>query len=55
MNSKQYRFERRKRGSQKQVAALLGINRVTLSNRETGKAPITKEAALAMLSIKEDL
>ncbi len=48
-----YQAARKLRGTQEEVAAALGINRVTLAKRETGADgyPITMEAALAMIAL----
>jgi hypothetical protein len=48
-----YRAERKKRGTQAHVAALLGVHPVTLSKRERGAkdAPITREAWLALCAL----
>jgi hypothetical protein len=48
-----YKREREKRGTQVQVAAMLGVHPITIANRETC-APdgrITREAWLALLSL----
>lgn len=50
MNAEKYKSEREQRGTQEEVAALLGVSRVTLARRETG-AEITREAWLALLSL----
>jgi transcriptional regulator with XRE-family HTH domain len=50
MTAADYKSERQQRGTQTEVAALLGVTQVTLSRRETG-GEITKEAWLALLSI----
>jgi hypothetical protein len=48
-----YKREREQRGTQVQVAAMLGVHPVTIAKRETGAkdAPITREAWLAMTSL----
>lgn len=46
-----YKRERQKRGSQSKVAALLSVRVATISDRETGKQPINREAWLALLSL----
>ncbi len=50
-----YKAAREARGTQAEVAAALGINRVTLVKRETGAHgyPISIEAAVAMLALPE--
>lgn len=52
MTPDEYREHRKRRGTQASVAALLGVSRVTVARRETGAMAITREAALALLSIK---
>lgn len=51
MNSATYKARRKERGTQLDVASRLGVRQATLSDRETGKAPITQEAELALLSL----
>ncbi len=46
-----YRRERKLRGTQKSVAAQLGVHPVTLAKRECGLQAITREAWLALLSL----
>lgn len=51
-----YKREREKRGlTQAQLAAKVGVHRLTISKRERGAAdaPITREAWLALLSLPE--
>ncbi len=50
MTSKQYAAERRKRGTQEEVAKLLGVDRTTIAKRETGGV-INEEAKRALLSL----
>lgn len=50
MTSQNYKTERELRGTQIEVAAMLGVTQVTLSRRETG-GEITREAWLALLSL----
>ena len=50
---KNYKAEREKRGTQQQVADLLGVHQVTIARRETGKLEITKEAERALVSLPE--
>ncbi len=52
-NSGSYRKIRKAIGTQQTVADRLGIDRVTVARRETGALPITREAALAILSLNE--
>jgi DNA-binding XRE family transcriptional regulator len=54
MTPAQYRTERIKRGlTQAALAALVGVSRGCINYRERGhpRYPITKEAALALLSL----
>ena len=53
MTATEYRAERRKRGTQHSVAALLGVHQVTIARRETGAQPINREAELALLALPE--
>ena len=52
MTPEQYRTARERCGTQAQVAELLGLSRITIIRREAGELPITKEAALAIRSLK---
>ena len=54
MNHESYKAERKKRGSQAKVAALLRVRVATISDRETGRTPISTEAWLALLSLPLD-
>lgn len=51
MTPEKYKAERTLRGTQEQVAAKLGVTRVSLARRETGTRPISREAWLALLSL----
>lgn len=53
MSPDEYRIERERRGTQASVAAQLGVHAQTIAKRERGAAdaPITREAALALLSL----
>jgi DNA-binding XRE family transcriptional regulator len=51
MTPEDYKKEREARGSQETVARALGVHRVTIAKRETGKQAITREAWLALLSL----
>lgn len=51
MTPEKYKAERELRGTQEQVAAKLGVTRVSLARRETGTRPILREAWLALLSL----
>lgn len=48
MSPADYKAARERLGTQAEVAALLGLSRVTVARRETGALPITTEAALAI-------
>lgn len=52
MSPDQYQTERARRGTQSSVAALLGVDPQTISRRERGEIPITREAALALMSLR---
>ena len=47
MNSQEYKVQRELRGTQAEVAALLGVTRQVVSRRESG-ATVTTEAWLAL-------
>ena len=51
MTAAQYKAEREKRGTQEEVAALLGVSRVTVARWETGARPISGLARLALLAL----
>ena len=51
MTTTKYKTERERRGTQTSVAALLGVNRVTVAKREAGMQVITREAWLALLAL----
>lgn len=51
MNSETYKLERQLRGTQTTVAAQLGVRQATVSDRENGSTPITREAELALLAL----
>lgn len=50
-SAEDYKAERKLRGTQTGVAALLGVTQVTIARRETGVSPITHETMLALLSL----
>jgi DNA-binding transcriptional regulator YiaG len=52
MTPAEYKSARQRIGSQKTVAASLGVSRVTVARRETGGQVITREAALALRALK---
>lgn len=47
-----YKATRKKLGTQAEVAAMLGVNRVTVAKRENGTMTITNEAVLAIQSLR---
>lgn len=51
MSPAQYRRERKARGTQATVAALLGVQRETITRREAGEVEITREMQLALLAL----
>lgn len=51
MTPANYKRERQRRGTQASVAAALDVQRETITRRETGDAPIHREAWLALLSL----
>ena len=51
MTAAEYKTERERRGTQEEVAALLGVSRVTIARRETGTRPVIREAWLALLAL----
>lgn len=51
MTAAEYKAERERRGTQEEVAALLGVSRVTIARRETGTRPVIREAWLALLAL----
>ena len=53
MNGQEYKSERKRIGTQSEVAAKLGIHRVTVAKRESGALKITNESALALLSLQK--
>ena len=52
MTPTDYKAERQKRGTQKAVAAMLGVDYRTIQRREAGDIPITQEAEMAIRSLK---
>jgi hypothetical protein len=52
MTAPRYRTLRLLLGTQGEVAAMLGLHRVTITKREAGTIPITTEAALAILALR---
>ena len=51
MTADEYKTERKLRGTQTSVAALLGVTQVTMARRETGVSPVTRETWLALLAL----
>jgi hypothetical protein len=49
----EYKTERQKRGTQQGVAALLGVDYHTIQRRESGEIKITREAEIALLSLRK--
>ena len=47
-----YKTARERLGTQAEVAAMLGVNRVTVAKRENGTMTITNEAVLAIQSLR---
>ena len=52
MTATEYKATRERLGTQAEVAALLGVNRVTVAKRENGTMTITNEAVLAIQSLR---
>lgn len=53
LTAQAYKKAREARGTQTEVAEQLGVTQVTLSRRETGAVPVTREVMLALLSLEE--
>lgn len=53
MTPADYKREREARGSQSEVADMLGVHKLTVSKRERGEIPITREAWLALRAIRK--
>ena len=51
MSGEDYKAQRQLRGTQTEVAAQLDVRQATISDRENGNAPITKEGWLALLAL----
>lgn len=51
MTADEYKAARQLRGTQASVAAQLCVRRATVAEREGGKTPVTREAALALLAL----
>ena len=52
MSPTEYKATREHLGTQAEVAAMLGVNRVTVAKRENGTMTITNEAVLAIQSLR---
>ena len=52
MTREDYKVTREHLGTQAEVAAMLGVNRVTVAKRENGTMTITNEAVLALQSLR---
>ena len=52
MTAAEYKATRERIGTQAEVAAMLGVNRVTVAKRENGTMTITNEAVLAIQSLR---
>lgn len=48
-----YQRERKVRGTQAEVAEALDVERETVSRRETGDSPISRESWLALLALPQ--
>lgn len=51
MNAPEYKKRRQLSGTQTEVAAQLGVRQATISDRENGVSPITREAWLALCAL----
>ncbi len=52
MTATKYKATRERLGTQAEVAAMLGVNRVTVAKRENGTMTITNESVLAIQSLR---
>ena len=52
MSPATYKAVRKRIGTQAKVAAMLELDPMTISRRERGELPITREAALAIAALK---
>lgn len=52
MTYAKYKSARERLGTQAEVAKRLGLHRVTIAKREAGTIPITREAAIAIRTLK---
>jgi transcriptional regulator with XRE-family HTH domain len=53
MTALEYQHTRELRGTQEEVARLLGTTQTTIWRREHGRVPITKQSWLALLALPE--
>jgi DNA-binding XRE family transcriptional regulator len=53
--AEKYKTARKLIGTQKEVAKMLGIDRVTVAKRETGVLQISRESELALAAIRSEL
>lgn len=53
MTAAQYRAARKAIGTQEKVAALLDVHPMSISKRESGVIPISREVELAILSLSK--
>jgi transcriptional regulator with XRE-family HTH domain len=53
MTPLEYQHARRLRGTQEEVARLLGTTKTTIWRRENGRVPITRQSWLALLALPE--
>jgi len=51
MTARQYKRERRWRGTSREVAAALDVHPYTIDKRENGTLAVNREAALALLTL----
>jgi hypothetical protein len=51
VSAAEYKLERKLRGTQVSVAAQLGVTQATMSLRESGTSPITREMMLAICAL----
>ncbi len=55
MTAAEYKTIRQRLGTQAEVAARLGLHRVTIAKREAGTIPITTEAAIAIRALPKHI
>lgn len=53
MTKEEYKDARKEIGTQSEVANLLGVTRSAIAKREAGDVEISKEAVIALESLKE--